>query len=92
MPFSLWFVVPVILFLTLFVLCTILIRWLAHSLEGYPAFLIQNGNRASGVVPISLRTRSERERSQVLNAFAERSGVRAMNKRDVTVERHAGRR
>jgi hypothetical protein len=88
--FSIWFVAPFIVLFTLFVLCAIFIRWLAHSLDGYPAFLIQNGGRDAGIVPIALRIRSEPPRSPVLSAFVERSGVRAMNKRDVTIGHHAG--
>ncbi len=84
MFFSIWFVTPFIALFTLFVLCTIFIRWLSHSLDGYPAFLIRNGDRDAGIVPIALRIRSEPQRSPVLSAFVERSGVRAMNKRDVT--------
>ena len=88
MFFSPWFIV---LFVTLFVLFMAFITWLAHSLEGYPMFLIQNADRGTGVVPLSLRIRSAPESSPVLSAFADSSGVRARNKHDETIGHHAGR-
>ena len=70
--FSLWFIVPVILFPILFVLFMAFFMWLAHSLEGYPVFLIQNQDRDVGIVSDLFRLRSEPQRSPVLSAFTER--------------------
>jgi uncharacterized membrane protein len=50
MFFSFWFVVPIVLFVTLIILFTILIMWLVRTLDGYPVFLIKNGERASALI------------------------------------------
>jgi hypothetical protein len=90
MVFSPWFIVEVVLFAILFVLFMAFIMWLAHTLEGYPMFLIQNQDRGTGVVPRSLRLGPVPESSPVLSAFRDSSGVRARDKQDETMGHHAG--
>jgi hypothetical protein len=77
MFFSVWFGVPFILFLTLFALYVTFIRWLAHTLEGYPMFLIQNGGRDDGVAPRS--SRIQPEMAPVLSEFSDRTGVQVIS-------------
>jgi hypothetical protein len=91
MLFSPWFIVPVVLFAILFVLFMAFIMWLAHTLEGYPMFLIQNQDRDIGVVSRSFRLGSVPQRSPVLSAYTDGSGVRARSRHDEKIGHHAGR-
>jgi hypothetical protein len=91
MFFSAWFIVTVVLFITLFVLFMAFIKWLAHSLEGYPMSLIQNADRGTGAAPLSMRIRSGSENSPVSSGLTDSSGVRARNQYDETIGQHARR-
>jgi hypothetical protein len=47
---SLWFIVPIILIVAIVILFMAFITWLAHTLDGYPMSLIQNGDRGPGAM------------------------------------------
>jgi hypothetical protein len=90
MFFSPWFIVPVALFVTLIILFAALMIWLAHTLDGYPMFLMQNRERDIEVVPRSLGDRSEPESFSVVTTFTDMSQVRAASRhgqRQVTMWR-----
>jgi hypothetical protein len=91
MFFSAWIIVPVVLFVTLSVLFMAFIKWLAHSLEGYPTFLLQNQDPGTIGGPLALRIRSMPESSPVLCTFMDHPEVLARTMHEETIGRQARR-
>jgi hypothetical protein len=66
-----WFIV---LFMTLCMLYLAFIIWLAHSLEGYPAFMISHASRD---IMRSSKAQFAPHGSAVFNPLADRRSIRA---------------
>jgi hypothetical protein len=86
-----WFIVSLVLFGILCILFVAFITWLAHSLEGYPMFLMLNADRDISSVPLSLEIQSMPESLSVSGACADSAAVRARNLPDEIVGRQARR-